>query len=129
MRMTPQRRGLLRALGAAGIAWFTVRARRAGAQNAAPGSAKTIQVTAKQFEFNPREITVKKGEPVVLELTSLDRKHGFNCPKLKLHAAIDPGKVARVEFTPQEAGSFPFHCDVVCGKGHDDMKGTIVVTA
>jgi cytochrome c oxidase subunit 2 len=25
-------------------------------------------------------------------------------------------------------GEFPFHCDVFCGSGHDQMEGTIKVT-
>jgi len=25
-------------------------------------------------------------------------------------------------------GDFPFHCDVFCGSGHEQMEGTIKVT-
>lgn len=89
---------------------------------------QVIKVTAKKFEYSPSEITVKKGVPVVLEFTSLDRLHGFNCPGLKIRADISPGKTTTVEFTPQSAGTFPFHCDNFCGTGHDKMKGTIIVT-
>jgi cytochrome c oxidase subunit 2 len=66
--------------------------------------------------------------PAVLQLTSLDRRHGFDCPSLKLHAEINPGKVTQVKFTPDKVGEFPFHCDVFCGSGHDQMEGTIKVT-
>ena len=38
---------------------------------------QVIRVTARKFEYSPNEITVKKGVPVVLEITSLDRDHGF----------------------------------------------------
>ena len=40
---------------------------------------KVIKIRASAFEYNPPEITLKKGEPVVLELTSADLFHGFNC--------------------------------------------------
>ena len=43
---------------------------------------QVIQITAKRFEYSPKDITVKKGVPVVLEFTSLDRLHGFDCPGL-----------------------------------------------
>ncbi len=88
---------------------------------------QVIQITAKRFEYSPKEITLKKGVPVVLEFTSLDRFHGFDCPGLKLRMDIRPGKVNTLRFTPDKAGTFPFHCDNFCGSGHEGMRGTIVV--
>ena len=87
-----------------------------------------IKVTAKKFEYKPNVITLKKGVPAVIELTSLDRKHGFNCPGLHVRADIIPGKVSRVRITPGKAGKYEFHCDLFCGSGHEDMTGTIIVT-
>jgi cytochrome c oxidase subunit II len=88
---------------------------------------QTIKITAKKFEYTPKEITVKKNVPVVLELTSLDVHHGFNCPDLKLREDIYPGKTTTVRFVPDKKGTFPFHCDVYCGEGHEDMSGIIMV--
>jgi cytochrome c oxidase subunit 2 len=89
---------------------------------------QVIQITAKRFEYSPKEITVKRGVPVVLEFTSLDRLHGFDCPGLKLRMDIRPGKVNTLRFVPDKAGTFPFHCDNFCGSGHEGMKGTLIVT-
>jgi cytochrome c oxidase subunit II len=89
---------------------------------------EVIKVVAKRFEYSPAEITLKKGVPVVLEFTSTDKLHGFNCPGLGVRTDIEPGKANRLELTPQKAGTFPFHCDNFCGTGHDKMKGTIIVT-
>ncbi len=89
---------------------------------------QVIQITAKRFEYSPKEITVKKGVPVVLEFTSLDRLHGFDCPGLKLRTDIRPGKVNTLRFVPDKVGTFPFHCDNFCGSGHEGMRGTITVT-
>jgi cytochrome c oxidase subunit II len=86
-----------------------------------------IQITAKKFEYSPKDINVKKDVPVVLEFTSLDRLHGFNCPGLGIRADIVPGKTTPLRFTPSKAGSFPFHCDNFCGLGHEGMTGTITV--
>ncbi len=88
---------------------------------------EVIKITAKQFEYNPKEITLKKGVPAVLEFTSLDRLHGFSCPGLDIRTDIEPGKANKVSFTPTKTGSFPFHCDNFCGSGHGKMTGTIVV--
>ncbi len=93
-----------------------------------PPAEITIKITAKRFEYSPNVITLKKGVPVVLELTSLDRLHGFNCPGLKLRSDIPPGKVTQLRFTPDKVGEFPFHCDVFCGSGHEHMAGKFIVT-
>jgi cytochrome c oxidase subunit 2 len=88
---------------------------------------QVIKITAKRFEYNPAEITLKKGVPVVLEFTSLDRLHGFKCPALGIRTDIKPGQVAKVPVTPQKVGDFEFHCDNFCGSGHGKMKGIIHV--
>lgn len=97
----------------------------ASAPEAAP--ERTIQITAKKFDFSPASIELKMGVPVVLELRSLDRKHGFTVPDLKVDAAIGPGEVTRVRIVPDKAGTFEFHCSVFCGSGHEEMSGQIVV--
>ena len=93
-----------------------------------PATEQVVKLTAKKFEYSPSVITLKRGVPAILQLISLDRKHGFNCPALKLQAEINPGMVTQLRFTPDKAGEFPFHCDVFCGSGHDEMAGTIKVT-
>ena len=98
-----------------------------GACAMAQEAKQVIQITAKKFEFTPNTITVKKGAPVALELTSADRMHGFDCPGLGIRSDIEPNKVNKLEFVPDKVGSFPFHCDNFCGSGHDRMTGTIVV--
>jgi cytochrome c oxidase subunit 2 len=94
----------------------------------AADTEQVIQITAKRFVYSPKDITVKKGIPVVLEFTSLDRLHGFNCPGLKIRTDIPPQKVTKLRFVPQQVGTFPFHCDNFCGSGHEGMTGTITVT-
>jgi cytochrome c oxidase subunit 2 len=88
---------------------------------------KVIQVTAEKFKFTPAVIELKLGETVVLELTTLDRKHGFQVPDLNIDENIEPGKVTHVRIVPAKAGTFLFHCDVFCGSGHEEMTGEIVV--
>jgi len=89
---------------------------------------KVIQLTARKFEFSPAVIELKLGVPVVLELTSLDREHGFRQTELHLDETVVPGKVTRVRLVPGKAGTFEFYCSVFCGSGHEEMSGRIVVT-
>jgi cytochrome c oxidase subunit 2 len=86
-----------------------------------------IRITAQKFEYDRHEIALKKGVAVVIELTSLDRVHGFSLPDFKTRADAIPGMVTRVRFVPNKAGTFEFFCDVFCGDGHEEMTGKIVV--
>jgi cytochrome c oxidase subunit 2 len=98
-----------------------------GRANALPAE-REIHITAKKFDFTPSTITLKKGEPVVLVLSSQDRKHGFNLRTFGIRADVNPGATTTIRFTPNKAGKFTFSCDIFCGEGHEDMTGTIVVT-
>jgi len=86
-----------------------------------------IHITAKKFEFTPSTLTLKKGVPVVLELTALDRVHGFNLPDFGVRSDVVPGKVTRIHFTPDKTGEFVFFCDVFCGEHHEEMSGVLTV--
>jgi cytochrome c oxidase subunit II len=88
---------------------------------------QTVEILAQKFNFTPDEIKVKKGIPVDLELTTLDRLHGFNVPGLGLRAEIVPGETTHVRFTPDKVGRFIFRCDIFCGENHEDMDAAITV--
>lgn len=89
---------------------------------------EVIQIQAKCYQYSPREIHLKKGVPVVLQITTLDKTHGFYVPDMNIDATAKPGKPAQVSVTPTKSGVFPFSCDVFCGEGHDGMEGKVVVT-
>ena len=95
------------------------------------GNAQTdervVKITAHKFAYEPSQIELKLGEPVVLELTSKDVLHGFNIPDLGLRTDVEPGETARVRLVPQKAGTFEFHCDNFCGLDHEDMSAKIIV--
>ena len=93
---------------------------------AAP-SEQVIKIEAKRFDYTPNVITLKKGVPVVLELTTRDVVMGFSVPDFGVRADILPEKVARLRIVPDKTGTFTFVCDIFCGTGHEEMEGTIVV--
>src|SRR5260370_40742904 len=93
-----------------------------------PDSPQRIGVSVKKFAYTPAEITVKKGEPVVLVLTSEDVAHGLKFKELNLSTKIEKGKPAELAFTPDKAGDFVGHCSVFCGSGHGTMTLTLHVT-
>jgi cytochrome c oxidase subunit II len=93
----------------------------------ASDNPKVIQISAKKFEFTPSEITLKKGEPVILRLSSTDRVHGFLSKPLKIDTDIPNDGSKDVAVTPDTAGNFTVICDHYCGTGHGNMKMTVKV--
>jgi cytochrome c oxidase subunit 2 len=82
---------------------------------------QVIELKAKRFAFAPAEITLKKGDPVVLRLSTDDVVHGLYLKPLKIDADITPGKVTDVTVTPEQVGKFVAICDHFCGAGHGNM--------
>jgi len=90
-------------------------------------SAQVVRITASKFHFSPDHITLVKGQPVTLQLTSTDATHGFLIRALKIDTDIKPGKVTAMTVTPANVGTFKVICDHYCGLGHGGMKMTVVV--
>jgi cytochrome c oxidase subunit II len=88
---------------------------------------RRIEVTAKRFDFAPAEITVKKGEPVVIVLQSVDVPHGLRFRDLGVDVKVAKGKTGELAFTPTKTGDFVGTCSVFCGSGHGGMKLTLHV--
>ena len=99
------------------------------AQGAAkiPDNERVIKIVAQRFAYTPNKIILKKGQPVILEFTSLDFVHGFKIPDLNIRADLPPGKVTKVHITPDKEGIYDFLCDNFCGAGHEEMGGRIIV--
>jgi len=88
---------------------------------------RVIEITAKRFAFTPNQITLKKGEPVILRLKSEDVTHGFFMRKLKIDETIEAGKSVDVALTPDTPGTYTTICDHFCGVNHGSMNMTISV--
>ncbi len=88
---------------------------------------RVVRITAKRFEFVPSQVTLKKGEPVVLQLTSEDVTHGFFVRPLRIDEDIPAGQTKQIALTPQVAGKFTTICDHFCGVNHGAMHMTIEV--
>ena len=103
-------------VGALAIAAFIAPNARA---QAAP---RRIVIIAKRSVYNPDEITLKKGQPVVLVLKSVDVAHGLRFRDLNINVKVKAGGTTEVQFTPDKTGDFVGHCSVFCGPGHGSMK-------
>lgn len=101
----------------------------APSESIAPDSAdaREITVTATNFAFSPSEIRVTKGEKIKLTLVNRGGTHGIGIPAFNVSLRPGPGGTASAVFIADQAGSFPFFCNVFCGEGHRDMHGTLIV--
>jgi cytochrome c oxidase subunit 2 len=117
-----------RILTAIGVAAAFLAIAAATATIGASPDPQVIHLTVHRFAYNKTAIAVKKGTPVVIEIASLDVLHGFSLPDFGVRADVEPGKVARVTFTPDKAGDFTYLCDIFCGSGHENVHGILTVT-
>jgi len=122
--MSLQRRALLQAVAASGLIAATGRV-----LVLAQAKPRIIPITARKFEYEPAELTLKLNEPVLFQLKSADVVMGFSVPDFGVRGTIIPGQVTEVAMTPTKTGEFIFLCDVFCGTGHENMEGTMRVVA
>ncbi len=76
-------------------------------------------------------IEVSKDDLVFLKLKSSDVMHGFSLKDFGIFVepGIKPGRVTVVSFKADKVGVFTFSCNAICGENHENMQGTLVVTA
>jgi len=122
--MQATRRRLMMAAGGLLLGAGTI-----GLRAATQPKEQVIKILARRFTYSPNQLKLKKGVPVVLELTSADVIMGFSVPDFQARADIIPGRVARLRLVPDKEGTFTFLCDIFCGSGHETMNGTITVVA
>lgn len=106
-----------------------------------PGATDTaaIQVHASMGGFDPTALTVKAGEVVKVELSSMDTSmhsdgggwHQFAIDELGINWKVGPLSSKVFEFTaPATAGTYSWYCDVCCGgRDNPSMQGALTVTA
>jgi cytochrome c oxidase subunit II len=95
----------------------------------AQSEPRLIELVARRFIYEPHEVALKVGEPVVIAVRSLDFVHGMNIPDLGKRFDLVPGIVTRIELQPKVPGVIAFVCDNFCGEGHEQMHGRFVVKA
>ncbi|HET7452706.1 MAG TPA: cupredoxin domain-containing protein [Thermoanaerobaculia bacterium] len=110
-----------------GAALLVVVVPLSGRRGAAQPAPRVIAVTAKRFEFVPHELSLKKGEPVTIHLTSEDVEHGFFNRKLKIDADVPAGQSTDITITPEQEGDFLVICDHFCGAQHGNMHMSVKV--
>jgi cytochrome c oxidase subunit II len=108
-------------------------------QGPAASDTAAIQVHASMGGFDPPALTVKAGQTVKVELTSMDTSmhsdgggwHQFAIDALGIDWKVGPLSSQVFEFSaPATAGTYSWYCDICCGgKENPSMQGELTVTA
>ena len=67
------------------------------------------------------------GKPVKVLLRSIDVLHDFYVPQFRAKMDMVPGMVTYFWFVPTRTGTFEALCFELCGLGHPNMRGKVVV--
>ncbi|HEX6270530.1 MAG TPA: cupredoxin domain-containing protein [Anaerolineales bacterium] len=103
-----------------------------------PMAGNVIDVAADMSGFDKTEIRVKASEPVTIRLTSLDNehhtdgggKHQWAVDELGVDIIAQPESSNYLTFTPKQAGTYTFYCDICCGgRANPTMNGQLIVEA
>ncbi|HTH28557.1 MAG TPA: cytochrome c oxidase subunit II [Sphingobium sp.] len=73
------------------------------------------------------ELHLPVGRPVKVVLRSKDVLHDFYVPEFRAKMDLVPGIVTYFWLTPTVKGRFEILCAELCGVGHHEMRGSVVV--
>ena len=73
------------------------------------------------------DLHILLGQPVKVNLRSIDVLHDFYIPQFRAKMDMVPGVVTYYWFTPTRTGDFEILCMEYCGTGHYSMLGRVLV--
>jgi cytochrome c oxidase subunit 2 len=73
----------------------------------------------------PGELTLEKGRPYKMIISSDDVLHSFFIPEFRLKRDAVPGQYSFIAFTPTVAGKAQVFCAEYCGTSHSGMLATV----
>jgi cytochrome c oxidase subunit 2 len=76
-------------------------------------------------DLNSLHVAVNR--PVKIRLRSKDVLHSFFLPNLRVKQDSVPGMTIELWFVPNKTGTFELACAELCGLGHYEMRGILVV--
>jgi len=72
-------------------------------------------------------LVVPKGEVIQLQVTSRDVHHNYGIPEFRAKSDAIPGDYTNTWFQPDKTGVYRANCYELCGQGHSNMHGDVVV--
>jgi cytochrome c oxidase subunit 2 len=97
------------------------------AGHAVEHTPREIEITARNYAYDPERIVVKQGEHIRLKVRTVDVGHGFYLDGYDIDEEILPDEEVIIEFTADKEGKFAIRCSVTCGPFHPYMKAELIV--
>jgi cytochrome c oxidase subunit II len=73
------------------------------------------------------DLHLQIGKPIKVLLRAIDVLHDFYVPEFRGKMDMIPGSVTYFWMTPTRTGTFDVLCAELCGVGHSQMRGSVVV--
>lgn len=73
------------------------------------------------------ELHLAEGQPIIFLLRSIDVLHNFYIPQFRAKMDLIPGIVTSFWATPTVVGRYEILCAELCGVGHYNMRGHLIV--
>lgn len=105
------------------LAFTTAKAAAQGHES----STQRVSVTARRYEYDPRRIEVVQDDIVSIELRTTDIAHSIRIDAYRIAKRVNPGRPVAFEFRADQAGTFPFYCNLQIDEGCRQMRGELVV--
>ena len=105
---------------------FALAAGALSAQEQAP-TARPFSVTASRYTFDPPRIEVFQDDLVRIDLKTEDIAHSMTVDAYRISKRVSPGQPVSFEFRADQAGTFPFYCNLKAEDGCRQMRGELIV--
>jgi heme/copper-type cytochrome/quinol oxidase subunit 2 len=107
-------------LGFLGALWSATDARE-------QGKVVEVSVDGDHYVFAPARIEVQKDDLVKITFRAKDIAHSFTVDAYRIAKRAAAGQTVVFEFRADQAGTFPFYCNLTQDDKCKQMKGEIVV--
>ena len=112
-----------------GVVWGTYAASGFGhglSQSQEP-TVRTWHVTASRYRFDPPRIEVFQDDVVKIEMRTEDIAHSLTIDAYRIAKRVGPDQPVTFEFRADQAGTFPYFCNLQIDDGCRQMRGELVV--
>lgn len=88
---------------------------------------REFTIITKDHTFTPNQLEVTQDDLVKITLTSEDRPASFAIDAYRIIKRVAGKTSVTFEFRADQAGTFPFYCNLTKDPGCKDMRGTLTV--
>ena len=91
------------------------------------GQVREFTVSGDHYAYAPSNLTVNRNDLIKITFTAKDIAHSFTVEGYRIMKRAGAGQTVTFEFRADQAGTFPFYCNLSQDEKCKDMKGTLTV--